>query len=141
MYLKRLKHLTVVNLKHNPVSQGPNAGLYYEKVIENVPSIVIFDDEIVPNDKADFVLQKKLETKNMWQESLTKKTNVISTSSDPILSRFLKFGVKKETVRMVQASANEVVDALFRSESTTEQIMVNNIKSKNKEQKAKQSYE
>ena len=55
MYLKRLRNLTSVNFKHNPVSTGQHAALYYEKVVDNVPGIEILDDEPVPADKREFV--------------------------------------------------------------------------------------
>jgi hypothetical protein len=45
--------------------------------------------------------------------------------------------MKKETVRMVQASANDIVETLFKGEPTTETLLVTAIKNKNREQKAK----
>jgi len=41
----------------------------------------------------------------------------------------------------VQASANELIECLFKAEPTTDTIMMTAIKNKNREQKAKQSYE
>lgn len=133
MYLKRLRNLTEVNFKHNPISSGQTAAVYYERVVENVPNLEILDDEIVPNDRIEFVAIKQQQSSQALQQTLKTKTNIISTSADPILSRFLKLGVKKEAVRMTQASANQQVEDLFKNEPTTEQIMMTNIKSKNKE--------
>lgn len=68
MYLRRCNQLADVNFKHNPVSSGPNAGLYFEKVFESVPNLAILDDEQVPADKASFLELKQQACKKAWQQ-------------------------------------------------------------------------
>ena len=101
MYLRRCNELVDVNFKHNPVSSGQNAGLYYEKVLESVPNLTVLDDEVVPADKVGFLEHKQHACKKAWQQQLAAQTNVLSTSADPVLSKFLKLGLRKETVRQV----------------------------------------
>lgn len=55
MYLKRCSDLVDVNFKHNPVSCGPNAGSYYEQILDSVPNLEILDDEEVMKDKIAFL--------------------------------------------------------------------------------------
>lgn len=59
MYLKRLKKLTDVNMKHNPISSGTTALQYYEKVLESCPQLVIMDDEQLPEDHQDWLEEKR----------------------------------------------------------------------------------
>jgi hypothetical protein len=99
MYLKRCKNLTEVNFKHNPVSQGQNAALYCEKVLENAPRLAILDDEVVCDDRQEFLEFKRKQCKHTWQQQLAMKTSSASASADPILSKFLRLGMKKEVVR------------------------------------------
>ena len=101
MYLKRCKNLVDVNFKNNPVSQGQNAALYYEKVLENVPRLAILDDEAVYDDRQEFLELKRKQCKQIWQQMLAAKTSSASASADPVLSKFLKLGLKKELVRQV----------------------------------------
>lgn len=58
MYLKRLRKLTDVNFKFNPVSDGASAIQYYKKVAENVPNLEILDDDIVTDNKEEFFESK-----------------------------------------------------------------------------------
>ena len=66
MYLRRCNHLMDVNFKHNPVSCGPNAGSYYEQVLESVPNLEILDDEAVMKDRVAFLEIKQAECKKAW---------------------------------------------------------------------------
>ena len=59
MYLRRLKKLTDVNFKHNPVSSGLNAIQYLQQVSETVANLEILDDEIVTSSKEEFFESKK----------------------------------------------------------------------------------
>jgi len=67
MYLRRCTNLKEVNFKHNPVSSGPNAGDYFEKVLESAPNLEILDDEAVSGDKEAFLEHKKAVCKKAWQ--------------------------------------------------------------------------
>ena len=138
MYLKRLRKLTDVNMKHNPVSCGQSAIQYYEKVLECCPQLQIMDDETLPDNRQDWLALKHNDAK---QALAAAKLVSVATSADPVLSKFLKLGIKKEIVRQVHSAVLEDVEKLMLQEPTTEAIMMTVIKNKNKEQKAKQSYE
>ena len=67
MYLKRCNQLSDVNFKHNPVSCGPNAGAYFEQILDSVPNLEILDDEAVMADKQSFLEIKQAACKKAWQ--------------------------------------------------------------------------
>jgi Leucine-rich repeat (LRR) protein len=66
MYLRRCRNLMNANFKHNPVSSGQNAALYYEKMIE-LPRLAILDDEVIPANRQDFLESKQKQSKQAWQ--------------------------------------------------------------------------
>lgn len=115
-YLKRLEALEDVNFRQNPVKRS-DPRKYYELIEANCPQLATLDDEDV---SSGFFDRKKTET--------VPKVNVFR-SEDDLIQRFSKLGV------------DIAAEPDFNQEPDDEALLVRTIKTQNRDQKAKQSYE